>query len=249
MTVESDAVNALANPSPTWARESFVNAFWVATSETPEWIAARTDALLTQLGAELGIEQWDIPTGHRWEAWAGSSEALANIVRSRPVREALPDGDEGTPLLREGYSLVFRGVGPTITADVSIKAGSIGLGMRLPAHRLHIDLTETAPGGVSSEVGDKVCAAVASTWQPATLTLTDLAAMRLARRNNWKIGAGYRTWISKEVGEIDHLVDLLTATELAGGTMISAPDDWPATRVVEAVTATLRENGLDEVPH
>lgn len=174
---------------------------------------------------------------------------MADIVRSRPVREPLPDGDEGDPLPREGYSLLFTGIGPAITAKVSISAGSIGLGMRLPRHNLHIDLTETTQGGVSSEVGDKVCAAVATTWQPATLTLTDSAANRLARRGNWKIGAGYRTWISKEVGAIDHLVDLLTKTELAGGTLISAPDDWPASRVVEAVTATLRENGLDEVPH
>lgn len=249
MTVEFDAVNAPTNASPVWARESFVNAFWVATGETPEWIAARTDALLSQLGTDLGITQWDIPKGHKWEPWAGSGAALADIVRSCPVREALPDGDSGDALPREGFSIVLVGVGPTITAKVSIAAGSIGLGMRLPRHNLHIDLTETRQGGVSSEVGDKVCAAVASTWQPATLTLTDLAAMRLARRNNWKIGAGYRTWISKEVGEIDHLVELLTKTEIAGGTLISAPDDWPAARVVEAVTATLRENGLDEVPH
>lgn len=249
MTVESEAMTTTSTAPPVWAKVSFVHAFWVATGETPEWIAARTDALLTQLGAALGITQWDMPKGHSWEGLAGSTETLADIVRSRPVREALPDGEEGEPLRREGYSLTLRGVGPTVTADVSINAGSIGLGGRLPAHHLHIDLIETAPGSVSSEVGDKVCATVASTWQPATLTLTDSAANRLARRGNWKIGAGYRTWISKEVGEIDHLVDLLAKTELAGGTLISAPDDWPATRVVEAVTATLRENGLDEVPH
>ncbi|SIB68257.1 hypothetical protein [Mycobacteroides abscessus] len=249
MTVESDAVNAATHASPVWAGESFVNAFWIATSETPEWIAARTEALLSQLGADLGITQWDTPKGHHWEAWTGSGAALADIVRNRPVREALPDGASGDALPREGFSIVLVGVGPTITAKISIAAGSIGLGMRLPRHNLHIDLTETAPGGVSSGTGDKVCAAVASTWQPATLTLTDLATIRLARRNNWKIGAGYRTWISKEVGEVNHLVDLLTATELAGGTLISAPDDWPAERVVEAMTATLRENGLDEVPH
>lgn len=248
MTVESEAMTTTSTVSPVWARESFVNAFWVATGETPDWIAARTDALLTQLGADLGIAQWDIPKGHHWETWAGSSEALADIVRSRPVREALPDGEEGESLPREGYSLVLRGVGPAITAKVSISAGSIGLGMRLPRHNLHIDLTETAPGGVTSEVGDKVSVTVASTWQPATLTLTDSATNRLARRGNWKIGAGYRTWVSAEVGTINHLVDLLTATEIAGGTLISAPDDWPASRVVEAVTATLRENGLDEVP-
>lgn len=88
------ATTARTVTSPIWARESFVNAFWAATGETPEWIAARTDALP-----------------------------------------------------KEGYSIVRKGVGPAITAKVSIGAGSIGLGGRLPAHKLHIDLTETTLGG------------------------------------------------------------------------------------------------------
>ena len=58
-----------------------------------------------------------------------------------------------------------------------------------------------------------------------------------------------RTWISAEVGAVTQAEDGLTVTELAGGTMISAPDDWPADRVVAAMTETLTANGLDEVPH
>ncbi len=57
----------------------------------------------------------------------------------------------------------------------------------------------------------------------------------------------YRTWISTEVGTVSRVANGLSATELAGGTLLSAPDDWPADRVA-AMTETLAGNGRDEVP-
>lgn len=50
-------------------------------------------------------------------------------------------------------------------------------------------------------------------------------------------------------GEVNQVDEGLTLTELAGGFLISAPDAWPADRVVAAMTATLAVNGLDEIPH
>ncbi|ALM19082.1 hypothetical protein [Mycobacteroides abscessus] len=231
---------------PVWARDAFVNSVWVATGETPEWIADRTDALLAQLGEALGITHWDTTRDDRWE---GPADALAAIVRRNPVREALPEGEEGEVIPSEGYSMVLNGAGPSVSVKVAVHAGSIAVGRRVPSHRLHIDLREATSAGITSEVGDAVCAAVASAWRPATLTLTDSATNRLARRGGWKIGAGYRTWISSEVGAVSRVADGLTATELAGGTLISAPDDWSAEQVVAAMTETLAANGLDEVPH
>ncbi|WP_234790220.1 hypothetical protein [Mycolicibacterium fortuitum] len=224
----------------------FLNSVWVAAGETPEWIAGRTDALLTQLGEALGITHWDTTRGDCWE---GTADVLAAIVRRNPVREALPEGEEGEVLPSEGYAMVLTGVGSSVAVKVWIDAGSIGIGRRVPRHRLHIDLRGTSPGGITSEVGDAVCAAVASAWRPATLTLTDSATNRLARRGGWKIGAGYRTWISSEVGTVSRVADGLAATELSRGTLISAPDDWSAEQVVPAMTETLSANGLDEVPH
>lgn len=231
---------------PVWARSAFVNSVWAATGETPEWIADRTDALLGQLGEALGIPHWDTSRRQRWE---GSPAQMADIVRGNAVHEALPEGEEGEILPSEGYSMVLIGAGPSVSVNISVHAGSIGVGRRVPNHHLHIDLRETSSGGITSEVGDAVCAAVASAWQPATLTLTDTVANRLARRGGWKIGAGYRTWISSEVGTVGRVADGLTATELAGGTLISAPDDWSAEQVVPAMAETLSANGLDEVPH
>ncbi|KXP01662.1 hypothetical protein AXK59_21610 [Tsukamurella tyrosinosolvens] len=110
-------------------------------------------------------------------------------------------------------------------------------------------MSETAAGGITSEVGDAVAVAVATAWRPATLVLTDSVTNRLARRGGWKIGAGYRTWINSEVGTVRRVSAGLTTSEVAGGTMISAPDDWPAEHVIAAMIETLNSNGLDEVPH
>lgn len=231
---------------PVWAGSAFVNSVWAATGESPEWIADRTDALLGQLGDALGITHWDTSRSQRWE---GSPAQLADIVRRNQVHEALPEGEEGEVIPAEGYAMVLAGAGPAVAAKVWIDAGSIGIGRRVPSHRLHIDLRETLSGGITNEVGDAVCAAIASAWRPATLTLTDSATNRLARRSGWKIGAGYRTWINSEVGTVSRIAEGLTASELAGGTLISAPDDWPGERVVQAMTETLAANGLDEVPH
>lgn len=232
---------------PIWAGYAFVRAIWVASGETPEWIAKRTNALLAQLQQVLGVAWWSASRGDRWE---GSAEALADIVRRNPARDAFPDGQgDGEPLPSEGYAMVLTGSGSAVAVKVWIDGGSTGIGRRVPSHRLHIDLLETLPGGISSEVADAVATAVASAWRPATLTLTDTAANRLARRGNLKIGAGYRTWISSEVGSITHVAEGLTVSELTGGTLISAPDTWPAEQVVAALTDTLNANGLDEVPH
>lgn len=102
---------------------------------------------------------------------------------------------------------------------------------------------------ITSEIGDAVCAAVAATRSPANFKLADSATNSTARRGNWKIGIGYRTWISAEVRTINWVAEGLSAAELAGGTLISVPDDWPAERVVTAMTETFAANGLDEVPH
>ncbi|SIJ52988.1 Uncharacterised protein [Mycobacteroides abscessus subsp. bolletii] len=247
MKLQSVEMTTMPVVQPVWAQSAFLNAIWVATSESPEWIAARTDALLHELQSIFGATSWQTYRGDRWE---GSIEALADIVRRFVVRDRpTADTPDGEALPAEGFSFIVSGAGPGIELDVRVSAGSIALAQRLPMHTLAIKFREKTPGTVTSARGDALCEAVARTWNPSGFKLTDSLTNSTARRGGWKIGVGYRTWISAEVGAVSHLVDRLTATELAGGTLISAPDDWPAERVVEAMTATLRENGLDEVPH
>ncbi len=234
--------------TPVWGgQDANARAVWVGSGESPEWIAAHTDALLSQLGAAFDIAEWRLTEG---EEWSGPLDVLAGIVRGNPVREFVGASEEiGDALPGEGYSFVVSGASSRVRLRVWIAAGHPAVGTRLPRRRLNIELREAYIGALTSADGDAVCTAVAQAWEPAMLVLTDNPVRQLARRGNWKIGVGYRTWISAGVGTVSHLVDRLTATELAGGTLISAPDDWPAARVVEAMTATLRENGLDEVPH
>ncbi|SIB66702.1 hypothetical protein [Mycobacteroides abscessus] len=236
-----------ATTTPVWgSQRANIRAIWAATGEPAEWIAARTDAMLDALKSAFDVPEWRLTNGQRWE---GSPDALTEIVLGHPVCE-LDGGDEtGDPIPGEGYAFTVSGVGTRVAPRVRVAAGNAVAGRRLPTHNLVLELREMYLGAVTAADGDAVCAAIAEVWQPGMLVLSDDPVRQLARRGNWKIGVGYRTWISKEVGEINHLVDLLSATELAGGTLISAPDDWPASRVVEAMTATLRENGLDEVPH
>ncbi|OHU82914.1 hypothetical protein [Mycobacterium talmoniae] len=226
---------------PVWAAKAIVRAVWVAAGESPEWIAARTDALLSELGAAFDIEDWQTPEGRRWE---GSPDELTEIVRSHVIT-----GMFGEPEPESGYGFTVSGAGPRVGFHVHVAAGLISPGGRIPGHHLTIDLREMVVGGSTSQTADTVCAAVAQTWEPSVLDLADSPVNRTARRGNWKIGVGYRLWISEEVGAIAELAEGLTSAPLAKGTLVSAPDDWPAERVVAAMTQTLAANGLDEVPH
>lgn len=226
---------------PVWAQDASLYAFWVAANEPPEWIAEQIDALLRKLSSAFDVKAW---MTSKEQPWNGAPETLAQIVRGYVVEDSF-----GEPEPSSGYTLTVSGTGPRIAPQIRISAGAISPGGPIPLHAITIDLRETTEGVFTSADADAACSAVASAMKPAIVELGDLLVRRTARRGNWKIGVGYRTWISAEVGTVTHLVDLLTASELAGGTLISAPDDWPATRVVEAMTATLRENGLDEIPH
>ncbi len=244
---DGDTMSLETRVRPVWAHDAFVRSFWVETGESPEWIATRTDALLGALGRAFGIAAWTTDRGDRWE---GSAQALAEVVRRSVVRDRPTAGNPGgEALAEEGYSFIVSGEGSGVYVEMHVAAGARVLAERLPMHTLAIKLREKSPGSLTGELADVVCAAVASTWQPATLKLTDSATNRTARRGNWKIGIGYRTWISSEVGAVSRVADGLTATELYGGKLISAPDDWSAEQVVAAMVETLSANGLDEVPH
>lgn len=231
---------------PVWAAELLLRAVWVAADESPEWIAARTDALLNRLGSAFDVASWQTPKSVRWQ---GSSEALADIVRGCVVRDKpTVENPSGEPFPAGGYKLMLYGATAQVGIEVRIVAGSITPGRRIPGHTVTIDVRELVPGSVTSDVADLLCASVVDTFDPAMVKLSDSPVNRLARRGGWKIGVGYRLWLHADVGAITELADGLTSTPLATGTLISAPDDWSAEQVVAAITQTLTANDLDEVP-
>ena len=61
------------------------------------------------------------------------------------------------------------------------------------------------------------------------------------------VPAGYRVWISTDVGTVTETADGITARPLEGGTLITAPDEWDAATVALAVNATLDANELHDI--
>ena len=225
---------------PIWAGNVSLYALWDESGESPEWIAGRTDALLRALTAAFEIPYWETSKGASWQ---GSPDALTDIVRSFAVVDSLGELDQ-----TGGYIFTVSGAGPKVGMHVRIAAGDSSPGGRIPLHDLTIQLREVAEGGVDSETGDAICRAVAEAFQPSALALADPAVRRLARRGGWKIGVGYRVWINQLVGAIQGVSAGLHAVNVAGGTLVSAPDDWQADRVVAAMAETLATNGLDVIP-
>lgn len=181
------------------------------------------------------------------QPWHGTAEEQLHIVRSTVSMNDAYEPPQPEP--ESGYRLWLSGDSPQVRVRLEIAAGAVSPGGRIPLHHLTVRLRELAAGAVTSDTADAVCEAVIFTWNASTVTLTDSATSSLARRGNWKIGIGYRTWISDEVGNVGHVADGLSVSNVGVGTMVAAPDDWLAERVVEAMTATLAANGLDEVPH
>lgn len=162
----------------------------------------------------------------------------------RPPNGRYPAGE---PLAEDGYSFILSGIGAGVDIELRVAAGCTALAARLPMHTLSIKLRTKASGAIT---GDALCAAVASSWLPfcgSTHRLDDPS-----HRASGQLEDRHRPphlGISTEVAAVARAAHGLTVTDLAGGTPISAPDDWPADRVVAAMTETLAGNGLDEIPH
>lgn len=225
---------------PVWAGKAVVSALWVATNETPEWVVARLDGVLQALAAAFGTAYWETSSGARWE---GSAQEKAAIVQSFGATDPFGDPEPGS-----GFTFTVSGAGERVGLHVRVAAGSDTLGRRTPLHTVVIELRNMVEGAVDAAAGDAVVHAVVEHWQPASVTLADAELLRTARRGGWRIGFGYRVWISTAVGSVAEVAPGLTTAPFADGTLISAPDDWPAADVIAALGSTFASNGLDEIP-
>lgn len=97
------------------------------------------------------------------------------------------------------------------------------------------------------ELWDASVRAAVTAFDPAFVTGQERAVLRMTRRGGWKISFGYRVWINDWVGAVTSHAEGLTTERLGNGTLIRVPDDWPAQRVVDALTETFQANHLDEV--
>ena len=217
------------------------NAVWTHTSETPEWIAARGDAVRRVLADLFGIERWTINAEAPWE---GDEADLAELVRARPVSEAM-----GVPDPKQGYGVGLHGKGPIATAGVHINAGTAWIGRRLPAHVAHVDVFAAPDAPLPDGYEQTIIAAMAEHFDAIQVDQSDLEVFRLSKRGGWKIPLAYRLWLHDTVGAITAVADGVSTIRLGNGTLLSMPDHWEPQQVVDAALHTLELNGLDKLPH
>ncbi|MDO5053405.1 MAG: hypothetical protein Q4E05_11015, partial [Pseudoclavibacter sp.] len=157
-----------------------------------------------------------------------------------------------------GYNYALTGNSDHLKLTFHLNASSLFVSTKMPSSRATVDLRSLQSGYPISPVADAVLAAGVEAWEPlcADVTLSDLNnASRAFNQETgrkvpfWSISAGYRIWLADEVGPVQSLARGVMAARLDGGTLLAAPDHWPARRVVEAMRATLDANNLHQLPH
>jgi hypothetical protein len=172
------------------------------------------------LGNDFGATSWQTWDGHRWK---GSLDDLAAVVSSFVVQNS-----DGQPEPKSGYTFKIAGVGTRVQVTVWIAAGAVSLGGRIPLHNLLVTICSSnyRKHGLDRSRAmwqTRYAHRSQTTLEPSMMEFGDSLVRRTARRGGWKIGVGYHTWNSAEVGSVNQFAPGLTTTELAGGTLIPLP--------------------------
>ena len=223
-----------------WQHErSGLRAVWARNAEPVEWIAAATSTFVAGLKALIDVPEWvhgeSIP-------WPTEENAQRELIAISQVKY------EGEIAVGAGYGLTLYGASPP-SPRLTIGAGSREVGARTPMHFAGLGFNPRYTSTPPREVLDDLVAFSVRAWQPLVVNYTMTAVQAESGRGGWHVPAGYRVWISPEMGALDEVADGLTARPMEGGTLLSVPDDWEAVAVAEAMNATLDANGLDEIPH
>ena len=215
-----------------------VYACWTRLNETPEDIAHRTMCFMKEFSTRIDVGPWEPLEGE----WDGAEAGLVEVIERNPVTD-----DDGEPIPGDGYHFtLLNGAGP-LSTRFNVSAGEDQLFERIASPRLMQDYYRSVHASVG-ELWDASVHAAVMAFDPAFVTGQERAVLRMTRRGGWKISFGYRVWINDWVGNVTSHAEGLTTERLGNGTLIRVPDDWPAQRVVDALTETFQANNLDEVP-
>ena len=215
-----------------------VYACWTRLSETPEDIAHRTMCFMKEFSTRIKLDQWR-PLRDDWD---GTEEDLAAVVKNNAVRT-----EEGEISRGAGYSITLLNGTDRLNTNFNVRAGKDQLFERIASPCLMQKYYRSVHAS-AGELWDASVHAAVTAFDPAFVTGQERAVLRMTRRGGWKISFGYRVWINDWVGNVTSHAEGLTTERLGNGTLIRVPDDWPAQRVVDAVTDTFQANHLDEVP-
>ncbi|WP_271986446.1 hypothetical protein [Pseudoclavibacter terrae] len=226
----------------TWldGSEFAVSAVWARLGASPEWIAQRTDVLVQRLSESLRLTGWQVVGGGDWE---GTEEQKVAVVAAHV------NSGSGQAQLGDGYSFSLFASNAAVHVRLHTQAGSDRVGRRLPSHSSMLHVSPTGPGAVSGEQGEAMVEAMVEAWSPLQVDLSIPDLFKIARRGGWKIPPANRLWLAAEVGAADEAAEGVAVSRLGDGTLFSAPDDWDAQRVVDAMAETRERNGLDVLPH
>ena len=212
-------------------------ACWTRLSETPEDIARMSMRFMKEFSTQIKLDHWR-PLRDEWD---GTEEDLVTVVKNNAVKT-----EEGKISRGAGYSITLLNGTDILNTDFNVSAGEDQLFERIasPCFTQKYYRSVHASAG---ELWDASVHAAVMAFDPAFVTGQEMTILMMTRRGGWKISFGYRVWINDWVGNVTSHAEGLTTERLGNGTLIRVPDDWPAQRVVDALTDTFQANHLDEV--
>ena len=193
---------------------------------------------MKEFSTRIKLECWRLLR----DEWDGAEEDLVTVVKNNAVRT-----EEGEISRGAGYSITLNNDRGPLNTDLNVSAGEDQLFERIASPKFSQDFYRSVHASVG-ELWDASVHAAITAFDPAFVTGQERAVLRMTRRGGWKISFGYRVWINDWVGAVTSHAEGLTTERLGNGTLIKVPDDWPAQRVVDVLTATFQANNLDEVP-
>lgn len=215
-----------------------VYACWTRLSETPEDIARMSMRFMKEFSTRIKTGPWEPLKGE----WDGTEAGLVEVVKRNPITD-----DDGEPIPGDGYYFTLNNDRGPLNTDFNVRTGTNRFNERVASPRF-MQKYYHSKHALAGELWDASVHAAVTAFDPAFVTGQERAVLRMTRRGGWKISFGYRVWINDWVGNVTSHAEGLTTERLGNGTLIRVPDDWPAQRVVDALTDTFQANHLDEVP-
>ena len=215
-----------------------VYACWTRLNETPEDIARMSMRFMKEFSTRIKTGPWEPLEGE----WDGTEAGLVEVIKRNPITD-----DDGEPIPGDGYSTTLNNDRGPLNTDFNVRTGTNRFNERVASPRFMQKYyhSEHASAG---ELWDASVHAAVTAFDPAFAVGQEMTILMMTRRGGWKISFGYRVWINDWVGNVTSHAEGLTTERLGNGTLIRVPDDWPAQRVVDALTETFQANNLDEVP-
>ncbi len=214
-----------------------VYACWTRLNETPEDIARMSMRFMKEFSTRIKLERWRPLEGE----WDGTEAGLVEVIKRNPITD-----DDGEPTPGDEYHFTLNNDRGPLNTHFNVSAGEDRLIERIASPKFSQDFYRSVHAS-AGELWDASVHAAVTAFDPAFVTCQEMTILMMTRRGGWKISFGYRVWINDWVGNVTSHAEGLTTERLGNGTLIRVPDDWPAQRVVDALTDTFQANHLDEV--